>query len=436
MDIIKRLQNGTSLPEKRLIIDDVTSKAAAFATDIAADDTISEKFATALLSSGVPITSERDEERECEREDFPHLPETASSALTCAAMVLEHSCTLRKNRRCTVPLSVLSYAHLNPSLPWCDETSVTRSKELLKLIKGTASPGDIPVGVIHYIQAHLRKDTWKKNPCYRHIFKAAMSEIHLPNLYSHIDVVFPPALLLVDDYMTHNQLLGLMCVKHILTNVAPTELEWRGRHEVIYDALKHLLYIREAPVIHALYDCLHRFLFSSDVQSVSLLRAHEEHGLREKSEEVFREMLRGAEAEQKIVIREAYSRHLAPYILGMGVGVLKYLQTTLRVVLDYIDVYDTAEQTCRRNALVALQALVKVAWPVIGSRFDEVVKALFRLAYDLDERGCDVMDDELRRCLKVLKDACPEEHKNFVGELSGLKEENIPGVERLLSCLD
>lgn len=433
MELISSLEKEACLIKKQSVITAIATVSTAFASEVEENDDASTRFAAALLQSGIPRSSERDEEREYERGDFVSVPETAAAALECAKLVLEAASRLRSNFNVVTLFGTLCYAHSDPSLPWSDRTSVEKSNGLLPLLHG-GSPTNLATNIIKHILPNLTKDTWKKNPCYRHIYRRALLQIKLPHLSDHLHLVLPPALLLVDDYMMHNQLLGVSCLQHIIVNVSPTELQWQGRSEVMYDALKHLLYVREPKIVEEVYVCFMTFLFTADVKLCSLLTAYEEHEFQKKAEEVFYELLRGAESEQRIVLRAAYSKHLASYIECLGIRVVKYMQKTLNVILEYIEVYEGPEQTSRRNGLLALEALIKVAWPRMAYHFDKVVRTLFKLAYDLEERKIEDLNEELAKCLKVLKDACPKEFAKFVDELHGLEEKAVPGIWLLLSC--
>lgn len=249
-----------------------------------------------------------------------------------------------------------------------------------------------------------------------------------------LPIVLPPALLLVDDYMTHNQILGLDCVHHIVVNAAPSELDRHGYQEVLFDALKHLLYVKEPEVIVKLHTCIRNLLFSDYLDVLRTFRIKDEKRQR-MAEDVYNELFAAAEMEQAFALRKAYSSQFCSYIECLGIDVAKYMDKTLRVLLEYVEVYDTEEQECRRNALLALAMLIKHTWLRIPSHFRKIVESLFKLAYDLDEHNRTVLWAEIVECLHLLRISCPDEYKTFKEDMSLLEGSDIPGIPKLRACV-
>lgn len=391
-------------------------------------------FARSLLFSGIPIDSRDDEERQYEQGDFPGVSETACEGMDCARLFLAvTSPQLVEVSDFATPLRILCFAHADPKLPWCSEASAAAAASLASQLKGSSSARQL-LSLMKYIQPKLTKETWKKNPCYRRVYKVALFQLHQPDMSDALPIVLPPSLLLVDDYMTHNQILGLDCVHHIVVNVAPSELDRHGYQEVLFDALKHLLYVKEPEVIIKLHTCIRNLLFSDYLDVLRKFRVKDEKR-RKMAEDVYNELFTAAEVEQTFALRKAYSSQFCSYIECLGIDVVKYMDKTLRVLLEYVEVYDTDEQECRRNALLALAMLIKHTWLRIPCHFRRIVESLFKLAYDLDEHNTSVLWEEIVECLYLLRISCPDQYKTFKQDMCLLEGRDVPGVPKLLTCV-
>ncbi|XP_077539023.1 TELO2-interacting protein 2-like [Haemaphysalis longicornis] len=391
-------------------------------------------FARSLLFSGVPIDSREDEERQYEKGDFPGVSETACEGMVCARLFLSVASPEQVGvSDFLTPLQVLCFAHGDPKLPWCSEASVSAASALAAQLESPSSARQL-ISLLKYIQPKLTKETWKKNPCYRRVFKVALFQLRHPDMSDALPIVLPPALLLVDDYMTHNQILGLDCVHHITVNAAPSELDRHGYQEVLFDALKHLLYVKEPEVIVKLHTCIRNLLFSDYLDVLRTFRIKDEKRQR-MAEDVYNELFAAAEMEQAFALRKAYSSQFCSYIECLGIDVVKYMDKTLRVLLEYVEVYDTEEQECRRNALLALAMLIKHTWLRIPSHFRTIVESLFKLTYDLDEHNRTVLWAEIVECLHLLRISCPDEYKTFKEDMSLLEGSDIPGIPKLRACV-
>lgn len=63
------------------------------------------------------------------------------------------------------------------------------------------------------------RDSWKRNQATKHVFAWIVMQVGRPWLTDYLEKVFPPSLLMSDDYCTDNQVLGVRCLNHIVLNV-------------------------------------------------------------------------------------------------------------------------------------------------------------------------------------------------------------------------
>ncbi|XP_037520429.1 TELO2-interacting protein 2 [Rhipicephalus sanguineus] len=386
-------------------------------------------LAQSLLLSGIPKDSSDDEEREHKKKDFPGVAEAATEGMICAHLLIR-TVASEFTEHLATPLRVLCFAHSKSELPWCSDESVAASSALSSQLNSSFSAPELRLSVLKYIRPKLAKKTWKKNPCYRYVYREVLFDLSPNDVRDALSVVVAPALLLVDDYMTYNQRLGLACVRRIVVSVPPSELDQYGRLELLFDALKHLLYVKEPDIIVQLHTCLRNLIFADYLDALHI----KDHRRQIMAGDVYCEVLTAAEVEQTFALRKAYSSQFSPYIRCLGMDVAKYMNRTLRVLLEYIQVEDTDEQTCRRNALLSLAELTKQMWPRITFHFGRITESIFKLACDQCEHRNSALWDEIGRCLDLLQQSCPEHYQRFHEDLLFLREQNLPGIASLLAC--
>lgn len=60
---------------------------------------------------------------------------------------------------------------------------------------------------------------WKCYPGAVSVYEWVLHILKQPSLSDHLQLVFPTALLLVDDFSIENRVLGLKCMQHIINNM-------------------------------------------------------------------------------------------------------------------------------------------------------------------------------------------------------------------------
>ncbi len=63
------------------------------------------------------------------------------------------------------------------------------------------------------------RESWKRNQAVKHVFSWMLVQVERPCLTEYLEKVFPPSLLISDDYHTENKVLGVHCLHHIVLNV-------------------------------------------------------------------------------------------------------------------------------------------------------------------------------------------------------------------------
>ena len=248
----------------------------------------------------------------------------------------------------------------------------------------------------------LLRDTWRQNPMIVAAFTVCLRSVTFPHLSDFIEYVLPPSLLILDDYMTRNKVIGIECIVHIIKSSSAEELRWYGRADVIYEALKHQMYSTEESVLQLTYPAL------LEVLNI-VVKPPSSFSDSTKYDEILQMMLQSAAHENKLVLRRTHTEYMHILFEKMGIGVIKHLQSILNLVEEYLDVSDAPSEQSRFNILKTLQSLILVAWPRVRCHVYRLTKALVKLIYSVssdsfneDEETKGQLLDDTVKCLDLL----------------------------------
>uniref|UniRef100_A0A3B1JYZ0 TELO2 interacting protein 2 n=1 Tax=Astyanax mexicanus TaxID=7994 RepID=A0A3B1JYZ0_ASTMX len=311
-------------------------------------------------------------------------------------------------------LCVFSITHLQLH-PWTSEVSrtcalkllnstvrATGSGSLLELLCGKETDGDqtgMLGPILDTLQPELTKDIWKRNQAVKHVFSWVLVQVRRPWLADYLEKVFPPSLLISDDYRTDNKILGVHCLHHIVLNVPAADLRQFNRAQVLYHALFNHLYTSDAPLIQVVLPCM------VDLLSV-LEKPHVQSGPPRKPnhfDDVFRLILTHMEMEHKLALRRIYASSLLLFIEKMGIGIARHLKRLERVIVGYLEVSDGPEEKARLSTLEVLERTIKTAWPRMECRMDVLSKSLLRFLVDISSEP---LAPELREELMTRASRC------------------------------
>lgn len=69
------------------------------------------------------------------------------------------------------------------------------------------------------LRPRLLTTTWKHYPASVACYKWIIKFVEQPHLSPFLHLVLPTALILVDDFVTDNRLIGISCLHHVIDNV-------------------------------------------------------------------------------------------------------------------------------------------------------------------------------------------------------------------------
>ncbi|KAK7135421.1 hypothetical protein R3I94_014173 [Phoxinus phoxinus] len=353
-------------------------------------------------------------------EDIPAKAQAVSTVLLALSLQIQNaledqnSPAIRSIVRTLAPTyCIFSITHLQEQ-PWTSAASRKRALELLTSVvelTGSRSVQELLSGkldedqkgvlgpVIDTLQPELTKESWKRNQAVKHVFSWVLVQVGRPCLTEYLEKVFPPSLLISDDYHTENKVLGVHCLHHIVLNVPGADLRQFNRAQVLYHAVFNHLHTSEATLIQVVLPCL------IDLLSV-LEKPPALAGTRRKQnrfDNMLRHVLTYMEMEHKLDLRRVYARNLVLLIERMGIVIIRHMKRLERVIVGYLEVSDAPEEKCRLNILEALQKTLQIAWPCMEKRMGLLTQSLLRFLVDISS---DSLPTQLKEHLMTEASQC------------------------------
>ncbi|XP_067399871.1 TELO2-interacting protein 2 [Emydura macquarii macquarii] len=294
------------------------------------------------------------------------------------------------------PIYIFAVTH-HAEKPWTCPRSRSMAQELLTLLVQAAGCGSVAeflrgesedeegrfAAVMGLLKPELTKDTWKRSPATKHVFFWTLHQITRPWLSHHLESILPPSLLFSDDYQEENKILGVCCLHHIILNVPAADLYQFNRAQVVYHALYHHLYAREAQLIQVVLLCL------VDLLLVLERYPHwsQEPRAATACHEVLQLVLTHMEVEHRLPLRRVYARNLPAFVKRLGILVARHLKRLERVIVGYLEVCDGPDEAARLGILETLKCTIQHAWPRMACRLTVLLKALLRMIWDVSTDG-------------------------------------------------
>ncbi|XP_064209863.1 TELO2-interacting protein 2 [Anguilla rostrata] len=291
------------------------------------------------------------------------------------------------------PLFVFAVTHMQDQ-PWTSDSSRTAAALLLNAVvhgSGFASSSQLLCGntvgdhtgilaaVLEILKPEVTKENWKRNQATKHVFAWTLTQVGRPWLAEFLDRVFPPSLLISDDYRTENKVLGVRCLHHIVLNVPAADLRQYNRAQVLYHALFNHLYVAEAELIEVVLPCLLDLLSVLEKPPGSAGMARNPN----RYDEVLRLILTHMEMEHRLALRRVYARNVALFTDRMGIVTVRHLKRVERVILGYLEISDAPGEQARLSILDVLEKTIQQAWPRLECRLAVLVRALLKLLVDV-----------------------------------------------------
>lgn len=282
------------------------------------------------------------------------------------------------------------------------------------------------------LRPKLQKDTWKAYPAAVVCYKWILYQTEKPGLYYYIEDVLPTALLIIDDYVPDNVVIGLECLHQIIQHSHLRKgLVDSGNAKLIFQILTRLTHQREAKYVILVYLCLTSLLATIE---------HWDNGLNvfewTKRDDVLAVLLDNMEFELNVELRCAYMLSL-PQLLT-NIGCAKWCERLARILSEYCEHHTdlkTLKATLKAAKTFLLMFHLRVAahcvplytvflklhfdltkTPVFDKEIMQNLEDCIFLLYKLSPNvGCAVMnDDRMRSVIKhSLQVVCLGDTKYF-----------------------
>ena len=343
--------------------------------------------------------------RPCEEKDFREYRQVVDRNLRSIRSMLEHIVRSRNAGDVQIDLSasvVRSFAVNLLSLVgehheknvWNTAESVSIAKELLsgvlelyrcQSVSQFLTEQDNFTTVLLTLRPKLLKDTWKSYPAAVACYKWMLYQVEKPALYHHIGDVLPTALILVDDYVPDNVVIGLECLHQIVQHSHLKKgLIDTGYAKVIFHTLERLTRQREAKYVTLVYSCITSLLATIEHWDKTLNVFEWTH-----RDDVLIVLLDNMEFEQNVELRCVYMLSL-PQLLT-NIGCAKWCERLTRILSEYCEHHTdlrTLKATLETAKTFLLMFHLRVAAHCIP-----LYTAFLKLHFDLSETP--VFDKEI-----------------------------------------
>lgn len=255
------------------------------------------------------------------------------------------------------------------------------------------------------LRPKLLKNTWKTFPAAVSCYRWLLFNVKSPHLGQHLASVVPTALIILDDFVPENKVLGIRCLQHITDNVTRAELGWHGHGEVIYKSLEPLIYERDASIIEPLISCLIVVLDKVDGGYIKEQTNYEWN----RYDEVLDRLLQKMELEDRLALRLAYVKSLPSLVETASLRMCRWSNRFLRICARYLEVAGFSEHGEAPHVLEAVRAFVIHCWPLVPHHAPAMLHMLLRLLYDMTEVENTSVCHLIEECLTLVVKIAPSE---------------------------
>ncbi|XP_011301800.1 TELO2-interacting protein 2 [Fopius arisanus] len=262
-------------------------------------------------------------------------------------------------------------------------------------------PDDKLQTILMILRPKLMKDTWKTYPGAVVCYKWLLNQIEIPELTKYLSNILPTALIIFDDFVPENRIIGLECIYRIIQH-SSTHREFieNGYAAVIYDAVEKLTHHRDVRYIIPTFTCITSVLAVIENNNHSINRFEWS-----KRDDVIATILDNMEMEQDLDLRHAYMMSLPQLLTDLGCA--KWLQRLIRIIEEYCS-HHTDLRTLKATLQTA-EVILTLFHLRIPAHCTPLYTAFLKLHLDLTETP--IFDKEitnsLERCIYTLYQLTP-----------------------------
>ncbi|XP_063974955.1 TELO2-interacting protein 2-like [Diachasmimorpha longicaudata] len=255
--------------------------------------------------------------------------------------------------------------------------------------------------ILMILRPKLIKDTWKTYPAAVTCFKWLLNQVEIPGLVKYLSNILPTTLIIFDDFVPENRIIGLQCIDKIIQHSSThREFVENGYADVIYDAVEKLTHQRDVRYIIPTFTCITHILTAMENNNDPLNRFEWT-----KRDDVIATLLDNMEMEQDLDLRHAYMTSLPKLLTDLGCA--KWLQALIRILEEYCS-HHTDLRTLKATLQTA-EVILKLFHLRIPAHCTPLYTAFLKLHLDLTETP--IFDKEiinsLERCIYTLYQLTP-----------------------------
>nr|XP_003703478.1 PREDICTED: TELO2-interacting protein 2-like [Megachile rotundata] len=348
--------------------------------------------------------------RPCDEKDFREYRQVVDRNLRNIRSMLQHIIHSRNERNIQIDLNASTVKTFTINLllligeqheknVWNTAESVSISKELVNEILELYRCQSISqllmeqnnlTNVLLTLRPKLMKDTWKSYPAAVACYKWILYQTEKPTLYDHISDVLPTALIIIDDYVPENIVIGLECLYQIIQHSHLKKgLIDTGYDKVMFHTLERLTHQREVKYVLLVYSCITSLLATIEHWD-DTLNVFEWT----KRDDVLIVLLDNMDFEQNVELRSVYMLSL-PQLLT-NIGCAKWCEKLLRILCEYCE-HHTDLKTLKATLDAAKTFLLMFHFRV-AAHCVPLYTAFLKLHFDLTETP--VFDKEIMQNLE------------------------------------
>jgi hypothetical protein len=335
-----------------------------------------------------------------ESKDFKGVVDRASDVMKCLCKLLVGSPEGKRGEKLRRKISgvaiVLCAEHSDSTQPWTSEECTRSATNLVDAVcqtNGCVSLEDYlrkntEAGTVFFtdVLPKLAKTSWKLSPAAPVAFEYILVRVKRPNVGENLHLLLPPSLLFLDDFQTENKFLGLRCLAHIIDNSSKAELRCLGRIDVIFDTLQKLLYLNDAAVLDRLIPVI--------IGALSIYEKTSGMHPYDRTDDILHRYLHDAYmSSNNTALRAVYAMHLASLVDHAGLKVVRHTGGFVKVLEEYLQVYEGTREGVKLNVLRALKTFIQVAKPRVPRHSNSLAKPLLRLIYDISVNQATTSED-------------------------------------------
>ena len=375
------------------------------------------------------------ESRPCLKEDFQDYKAVVDQYLQDILSILQHISYERKEVSTSLdsPIAKIFKSNLLILIgehcqinSWTTTESVNGSKKLAQIICNLYScdnlhqllkqDDDAITRVLCTLRPKLLKETWKTYPAAVSCYKWFLSLMGNSGIIHHLGDIIPTALIILDDFVIDNQILGLECLLLILQHCfMEKKFVELGFAKMVLVNLQKFTYEKDSKYTLLLYNCITKVLnaIESCNNNSNLFKWNERDNIVEK-------LLDYMECEENLQLRQSYMTIL-PELLNSPSS-FKWFERVICILKGYCEHYGdlntlkiTLEST--KSILLRFQFRIPAHCKVLHTIFlklyldlseDEINKDLIKLLEDCIYSVCKMSpefskaimhDDRIRRLI-------------------------------------